>query len=243
MGLSLRLQAVCDMVTAGNRVADVGCDHGYVAIYLVENGICPSAIAMDINLGPLLRAKKHIEEAGFTKIIESRLSDGLSSLKEKEADTLICAGMGGRLTIKIIKDGNKVSSQMKEFILQPQSDIYLVRQFLRENGYSIEDENMVLEEGKFYPILRVVFKKNNTKMEEKDLTCTCNILQDKFGPVLLQKRHPVLLEYLKQETEKYIEILQTLSSVLTSTSKQTERVGEIQNELKDIEEAVNRYFL
>ena len=76
MELSARLKAVAGMVTKGNRVCDVGCDHGYISIYLVKNGVSPYVYAMDVNKGPLLRAKEHILDYGYTDKIETILSDG-----------------------------------------------------------------------------------------------------------------------------------------------------------------------
>ncbi len=94
MQLSNRLLAVAGMVTEGNTVADVGCDHGYIPIYLIQQKKIPCAIAMDIRRGPLSRAEAHIEENGLREYIQTRLSDGVQALKPGEADTLIIAGMG-----------------------------------------------------------------------------------------------------------------------------------------------------
>jgi len=239
MELSLRLQAVCNLVTIGNRVADVGCDHGYVSIYLVENKISPKVIAMDVNRGPLLRAEEHIQESGLSYLIETRLSDGFSSLHENEADTVICAGMGGRLIIKIMKSGKKIVAGVGEFILQPQSEICQVRQFIRENGFIITDEDMIFEDGKYYPMMRVVPKKSSENPDE----ISENRYFDKFGPVLLQKKNPVLYQFLTWEREKYTAIYQALTSVSLPTAKQSVRITEVKQELYDIDEAINRHFL
>ena len=151
MQLSKRLQAVADMVTKGYRTADIGCDHGYIAIYLIESGISPLVIAMDINQGPLDQAKENIYKAGYTRQIEVRHSDGANQLMENEVDSIICAGMGGRLTIRIIQADLSKLYNIKELILQPQSEIHLVRRFLSENGFMIVSENMIYEDGKYYP--------------------------------------------------------------------------------------------
>ena len=94
MQLSIRMQAVADMVTPGGRIADIGTDHGYVPIYLVEQNKTDHAIAMDVRKGPLARAGENIVRFGCSDRIETRLSDGLAMLKPGEADTVIIAGMG-----------------------------------------------------------------------------------------------------------------------------------------------------
>ena len=154
MELSKRLKAVADLVSAGSIVCDAGCDHGYVPIYLVQRGICHKAIAADVNAGPLARAKDNIRAYGLEEYITTRLSDGVSALEAGEADALILAGMGGRLVIKILQEGCDVIARMREVILQPQSDIALVRSFLREIRWCIVREDMVYEDGKYYPMMK-----------------------------------------------------------------------------------------
>ena len=125
------------LVSPGLVLADVGCDHGYIPIYLIQKGQIPRAIAMDINQGPLLRAREHIREWGLEDYIETRLSDGVEALKPGEAQCLVIAGMGGPLMEKILTQGENVVKDMKELILQPQSEISHFRRFLAENGYAV----------------------------------------------------------------------------------------------------------
>jgi len=148
MQLSLRLKTVADSVTGGSRVADVGCDHAYIAIHLAENNIAPRVIAMDVNKGPLSKARDNIELRGLKDRIETRLSDGLARLTPGEADTVVIAGMGGALMARILTDGETDLNEVKELILQPQSEIFLVRRYLHENGYRIESEKMEKEDEK-----------------------------------------------------------------------------------------------
>ena len=108
MELSKRLYAVAGLVTKGASVADIGTDHGYIPIYLIEQGISPKAIALDINKGPLERARMHIVGHGLKDRIETRLSDGLEAVMPGEVDTMIAAGMGGGLIIKILTEGKEV---------------------------------------------------------------------------------------------------------------------------------------
>ena len=132
MELSDRLQAVANMVTPGNKVADVGCDHAYISIYLVKNKISDKVIAMDVNQGPLNIARTNISKEGFSDKIETRLSNGLLKLSPNEADSIIIAGMGGGLTCKILQEGIDKLDGVKELILQPQSELDLVRKLLKD---------------------------------------------------------------------------------------------------------------
>ena len=102
MKLSKRLELVASFVPKGSRIADIGTDHGHLPICLVEQGICPGAVAMDVGRGPLGRANAHIREHGLSGVIETRLSDGLARLRPGEADTVVMAGMGGQLVIHIL---------------------------------------------------------------------------------------------------------------------------------------------
>lgn len=196
--LSKRMQMVADLVTRGGVLADIGCDHGFVSIYLIEKGICPKVIAMDVNEGPLLRAREHIEERGLTEYIDIRLSDGMEKLKMQEADSILIAGMGGRLVIKILSDYMDKAKALKEVILQPQSELHLVRRFLSEQGFHIVKEDMTEENGKYYPAIKAVWKEGETEsLQEKE---------EWFGPCLLREKNSVLLEYLQREKAKFIQI-------------------------------------
>ena len=148
MELSKRLTAVAGLVTEGASVADIGTDHGYIPIYLIEQNLSPKVIAMDINKGPLERARIHIAGYGMSDRIETRLSDGLAAVKPKEVEEMIVAGMGGGLVIHILEEGKQIVSTLKGCILQPQSEIQKVREYLVEHGFWFEAEDMVEEDRK-----------------------------------------------------------------------------------------------
>ncbi len=230
MELSERLYNITEMVTPGHVVADVGCDHGYVSIYLVEEQIIPHAIAMDVGTGPLKRAKEHIEEAGLTEYIETRLSDGVHALQPGEADSLIIAGMGGPLMQRIMEEGQDVLAQMKEFILQPQSEIAEFRHFLQNSGYHIISESMVCEDEKYYPMMKAVHGEMSY----------VNEVDFRYGRILLHEENPVLYQFLKKEERHYVNLLESLN-----LSAQTERIDgrrqELEQELSYTREALG-YF-
>lgn len=137
MELSKRLQAVADLVTAGYRVADIGTDHAYIPIFLLASGKISGAVAMDVNEGPLERARCHVAENGLSDKISLRLSDGLAGLRPGEAESVVIAGMGGGLIIRILTEGAGALEHVKECILQPQSEIEKVRAFLLEEGFFV----------------------------------------------------------------------------------------------------------
>lgn len=240
MELSKRLQAVADMVSKGNTVADVGCDHGYVSIYLVESGIAPHVIAMDVNVGPLERAKEHITEHNLLSYIDTRLSNGLRNLEKNEADSLICAGMGGRLITQILQDEKEKIANMKELILQPQSEIHLVRGFVRMMNFVIVQEDMVYEDGKYYPILRAV-PENTENISQKTVENCLDKKQlqdifDEYGEYLIAGKHPVLADYLCFQKTKIEKLIHDLTNTNVSTEKQKVRLIELQKELMKIRE-------
>lgn len=200
MQLSKRMQHLASLITEGNRLADVGTDHGYVPIALVREKKIPSAIAMDVNRGPLARAGEHIRESGLSTYIETRLSDGLLKLGAGEADTVLIAGMGGMLIRRILEEGGHCLHTVKELVLQPQSDIHRVRKWLYENQYQIAEEDIVEEEGKYYPMMRAVHG------EERKL-CQTELY---YGKTDIQRSPKVLYSCLQEEllrNRKVMEIL------------------------------------
>lgn len=229
--LSARMQAVADMVTKGSRVCDVGCDHGYVSIYLAGMEISPKVLAMDIHKGPLMRAEEHIRKAGLEEYITLRLSDGLVKYEKGEADTLICAGMGGGLMQRILAKEPSKTRDFKELILQPQSEITFFRKYLRSAGYFIEWEDMILEEDKFYPIIKAASTKREYTIQDRELC-------DRFGPVLLENRHPVLAKYLKREWNHQLEIRERLLSAQNSP-RAVLRLEELEREMLYLKKAAD----
>ena len=234
MKLSERMKAVAAMVTNGNVLADVGTDHGYVPIMLVNRGFIPSAIAMDINEGPLQRARENIIANQLQEKIDTRLSDGVSALSDGEVESIVIAGMGGELTIRILTEGESVCRSVKELILQPQSEIQKVRKFLREHGYRIVDENMVYEEQKYYSVMKVIPVEEDSTWDRMNETVT--IACDRYGPLLLKNGNPVLRKFLVMEHKKLLEIEYNLEKQIHSEQIVT-RLEEIREQLECNESA------
>lgn len=228
--LSARMQAFADMVSKGSVVCDIGCDHGWVSIYLVQQGIASKVLAMDVGKGPLERAKEHIQSYHLENYIETRLSDGLTALQMGEADCMICAGMGGPLMMRILTEGREKAKSLKELILQPQSEIALFRAFLRQEGYRVIKENMVYEEGKYYPMMKVVAEKPVPLENQAEQS-----IFDAFGELLLKEKHPVLLSYIDYSMEQARALLQHL--LKQNTTRAQERIGQIEKELAILQTA------
>jgi tRNA A22 N-methylase len=176
--LSKRLEAIASLITPGYIVADVGTDHGYIPIYQVQQNRSPSAIAMDLRKGPLQRAADHIQSCGLSDRIKTRLSDGTAALGVGEAEAIVVAGMGGELVLHILTDGEAVCRSAKELILQPQSEIAGVRRYLREHAYRIVAENMIYEDGKYYPMMRVVPVAENEPQQDAGMPVVGNESRD-----------------------------------------------------------------
>ncbi len=237
MKLSKRLELVASMVPEKSRVADVGTDHGYIPIALVERGIAIGAIAMDLRSGPLERAKDHIYRAGLGEIIKTRLSDGLSKLLPGEADVAVIAGMGGELIIHILENGRHVWQDMGRFVISPQSDLDKVRRYLKEQGFRFIDEAMVEEEGKFYTVMAVSQSEGVSWSPSWDNGCGCL-----YGPVLIEKKDPVLIRFLYKEQKRIEEVLIHLKKQEDACKMVSEGAIKAEKELKrqlhGIEEAL-----
>lgn len=192
-----RLGCIISNVKSGGIVADIGCDHAFTSICLVERGFAKGAIAMDINKEPLKRAGQHIKNAGLSHCIITRLSDGAKELTEGEADTILISGMGGALVTKILEESISVTKSAKELVLSPQSEIHLVRHFLHGNGFKIVHEDMVKEHGKFYVVIRALPGKEEYQDETGYI----------YGEYLINNQNPVLEEFLLKERKRIKSVL------------------------------------
>ncbi|WP_295630406.1 class I SAM-dependent methyltransferase [uncultured Mitsuokella sp.] len=188
MKLGERLQALADFVPEGSRVADIGTDHGYLAVELVQSGRAKFVVASDKNAGPYEAAVRTVRENGLTDdVISVRLGDGLQSLEPGEVDTVCIAGMGGALMIEILEGAPKVVNELTTLILQPQGAAAELRQWLYKKHWYIEDESLVLDDGRIYEIIKA--KRGRHKMPEPLLL--------EIGPVLWKKKPPLLRHHIE----------------------------------------------
>jgi len=226
--LSERLQAVADMITPGLRVSDVGCDHGYLSIYLMENNIAESVIASDVRKGPLSKAYENISLYGMSGKIDLRLSDGLEMIEPGEVDAIVMSGMGGNLMMDLLIRGADVVNEAKELILQPQSEITGLRHYLQDNGFLIVSETMVYEDYKYYPMMKVV---NGTMNWDKEIYFV-------YGKILLREKDPVLHQFLIQEKDYYVNLYNELCCQV-HTERVIERLKDVETSLKYNNEALD----
>lgn len=240
--IGIRLRAVSDMVTPGHLVFDVGCDHAFVPIRLVGSGRCPCAVASDLRSGPLASASEHIREAGLEEKIRLIQCDGIpetaprileAERKKSKADiraTLVTAGMGGILMRSIFERAGDLMNCFDEVIASPQRDPDLVRSYFAGRGFFIDREAMVMEEGKYYPVIRA------------ERTGEAFLLSDEeagFGPCLLREKDPVLREFLEREERRLGEILGELEHA--SAEGGAERREKLSGAMISVKRALARY--
>nr|WP_027870835.1 class I SAM-dependent methyltransferase [[Eubacterium] cellulosolvens] len=230
MNLSVRLQTAASFVTEGSRFADIGTDHGYLPIDLCGRGVVPMAIAMDVRKGPLDHARENIESHGFSETIETRLSDGLEKLAPGEVNSVAITGMGGLLIRKILAANPAVCERLSEMILGPQSETGELRRYLYEQGFIIDREEMILEDGKYYPILHVVRASKKSELSD---------VEYEFGPCLLRDRNKVLYKYLGWRRTVAEKILKKLEQ--GDSEQASRRLFEVKEEMQLIEAAIQNY--
>lgn len=190
MILSPRLQAIANLITPCQCMADIGTDHAYLPVWLCLNHVCKTAIAADINQGPLDRAAATVGRFGLTDKISLRLGSGADPLTPGEADAIVIAGMGGLLIGELLMANPEVFKEAKQILLQPMSSIPELRETLYKTGYTICQEILVPKEEKLYHLLSV-----EQKRETEPRTATDFIL----GKELCAQKPPHFPEYLNRE--------------------------------------------
>lgn len=211
--LPKRLETIIERMPDSGCLADIGCDHAYVAIEAVRRGRAARALACDVRKGPLQQAAEHILCAGLAGKIETRLSDGLEKVAPGEADTVVVAGMGGPLMERILQGR---LGDFAHFVLSPQSEIPHFRRFLLAEGMQIDEETMLIDEGKYYVILNVSQRGDAASSD------TMYVTEEDFlyGGRLLRRLDPVLKSFLEKEKTRYEGILSQTDSLEVRTAYQ-----------------------
>ena len=185
--LSARLHACGDFIEPGDRVADIGCDHGYLGIYLLKNGIAGSVIAADINQMPLNSAVLNAEKYGVRDKMQFFLSDGAKSIP-RDFDTLVCAGVGGDTMISILEGSPWLADSRYRMVLQCQSKTPMLRKYLSDAGWRILEEQ-VLRDGRFlYTVMEVVWEPGHA----------LSVPEYYFPPAILENPGPMVPKYYQQ---------------------------------------------
>ena len=222
--LSSRLEAVASLVPEGCYPADIGSDHAFLPISLVQRGKVPYAQAVDNKMGPFMRMKAHVDEAGLSSKIQLTMADGLAELATGVNCLTIC-GIGGVLTLDIIHKRKDVLPQIKTIICDPHRDLVKVRRDITALGYYISDEKMVYEDKIYYSIIRFDKGAPEHPYDALDLA---------FGPINRKKKEPVYLDWISatrkmvsdqlnknlppERREYYLKLYRALSSELKGTA-------------------------
>ena len=211
-------------------IMDVGTDHGYIPIYLVKNNIAKKVIASDINKDPLKKARINASFDGVLDKIEFRLGGGLEPLKNKEAECIIIAGMGGNLIRDILEhDLNKVKN-LNYLILQPAQNPEVLREYLYTNNYEVLEEDLCLDEGKYYEIFKVRYKIGNHKKLDK--------IYYEISPILLNKKTILLKDYIGYKIEKYKKVVDFISD---TTEHAMTRKSELKNKIEILQKLLKEF--
>ena len=226
MALSKRLEQVSTMIPPCQTVADVGTDHGFLAVALIEKEIAGQVIAIDVNRGPLESAKRFVKERRLEDHITCRLGDGLAVTTAGEIDCAVICGMGGELMQHIISVGPEL---LQTYVVQPQSHREEFKKFLVAQGYGITDEQC-LQEGKQYYDIWVV---------ERGVTSVYNsLLSDsilwEYGAILQERRSPIWVHHIQRR----IEILESIASHMRDASKGSQDLVAMEKEIEALRSIV-----
>lgn len=230
MELSKRMKNNACLVDQGSMAADIGCDHGYVSIFLVQERKCKKVIAMDIGKGPLSQAEKNIFAAGLQNKIQCRLSNGMEKLTPGEVDTVLVAGMGGRLMGSILTSHPDVTDSLKTLVLQPQWDYEYIRKLVVSLGFAIIKEVFVTEHGKPYIAMKCVRSIQDVVPYSKAEFC--------FGRMSVIENADEYRSYLSRQLEKNKRLMEKLSES-TGVHAAT-RLEELKETVALIKEALNQ---
>ena len=225
--MTQRLLCVASFVQKGAKVADVGTDHAYIPIWLVQQEIAENAIAMDINRGPIMRAEANIKKFSMGTRISTRLSDGLEKLCPGEADAVVIAGMGGILINEILEKATHLYDSVQRYILQPMTAVEETRKYLETHGFIIEDERLAREDEKFYCVLSV--RRGEMRISRE--------IDYYVGRKLIENKDPLLSGYLEGKIYEYDKAIVSLKhSDADRTVDRLRRFQYLSAEMKKIKE-------
>ncbi len=220
--LSKRLSLIAQFVNEGSSACDVGTDHGYLPAFLYLSGKCKKVIATDINEKPLQSAQKNLERLGAygVKLI---LCDGLSGVTRRDADTVIIAGMGGEVISGIIQRAAFLRDKTVSLILQPTTAAKELRLFLAQNGFVVEYERALQENGKIYSVMCARFSKEPYEISDvqsligilkPDSVDACEYINKQYKIAQKCASQLKMAEYKKEEYNYYLNLSEKLKEIL-----------------------------
>lgn len=227
MELKGRLKLIAEKVPNCNVVCDIGTDHAYIPIYLIEKKVCNKAIASDIKRGPVKVANENIIKAGLGKLIDTRLGEGLKTIDINEADVIVIAGMGGILIKDILLQDIEKSKNAKALILQPMNAVEILREWLYKNGFNIYDEGLAGEEDKLYVVISANWTGYSTEHEEIDYY---------IGRELVENRDPLLFKYINKKLRQLKKIICEIENSSTGNEEIKNKYKKMKNNLCKIME-------
>lgn len=198
MELSERLNSIVKHIEKTEVLADIGTDHGYIPIHLIESEICSKAIAVDINKDPLDKARLNAIIEGVDDRIEFRLADGIKGLKKEEANVVVIAGMGGNLIRDILEESIDTVENIDYLVLQPAQNPEILREYLYTNDYEVIKEDLCYAEEIYYEIFKVRRKAGESTILDS--------LYYEVSPKLLMEKHPLMKDYLNEKVNNYKKI-------------------------------------
>lgn len=225
--VSLRLKKICNLVDINSIVADIGTDHGIIPIELSKSCISKKIIATDISKNSLEKLEHKLIYNSNILNIETRVSDGLYCFDEFEVDTIIISGMGGILIKEILEKNLSVAKTANSLILSPNNSLDILRKFLLQNNFVIEKEDDVIENKKYYQILKVKRGKDFYR----------NGYEFLYGKLLIKNKSENLRIFLENELKKYENILDKINLA----RKSNERILEITNLINEIRGILNEF--
>lgn len=200
--LKPRLLAVAEMVPGKSIVADIGTDHAYLPLFLVQEKGCPRVIAVEKSSGSARQARKNVQLFGLEETVEVRLGDGLKPLKREDAiETVIIAGLGGKTICNILSGANESLRQCRRLVLQPMADAAELRRWLVSQGFCFPREKLAREGEHFYEVIAA--EPGKEKVDDP--------LYFELGPSLLRQKDPLLLPWLEKKLNHYERLLQYLA--------------------------------
>lgn len=202
MKLTDRLLKIASLVSKGKKIADIGTDHGYIPVYLLNKGTIPFAILADVNKGPLENARKEVKYNNLTDKTDLRLGSGIEVLKKDEVDEIIIAGMGGILISELLEANKEVAHSVDKLILQPMQAQEELRKYLLSNGYEIVNEVLVKEDFRVYEIIVTKYTGKNTIIEDE--------IYFEVSKKLIENNDPLLKEFIDKKIYKYNSIIKKL---------------------------------